>query len=53
MSLGKGALIAMSTKQKLNTTSSTEAELVEVSDSMPFNMWATYFFKAKGEGVTD
>ena len=53
MSLGKGALIAMSTKQKLNTTSSTEAELVGVSDSRPFNMWATYFFKAQGEGVTD
>ena len=53
MSLRKGALIAMSTKQKLNTTSSTEAELVGISDSMPFNMWATYFFKAQGEGVTD
>jgi len=53
MSLGKGALIAMSTKQKLNTTSSTEAELVGVSDSMPFNMWGTYFFKAQGKGVTD
>ena len=53
MSLGKGALIAMSTKQKLNTTSSTEAELVGLSDSMPYNMWATYFFKAQGEGVAD
>jgi len=47
MSLGKGALIAMSTKQKLNTTSSTEAELVGVSDSMPYNMWATYFSRHK------
>ena len=53
MSLGTGALIAMSTKQKLNTTSSTEAELVGVSDSMPFNMWATYFFKAQGRGIAD
>ena len=51
MSLGAGALIAMSTKQKLNTTSSTEAELVGVSDSMPFNMWCTYFFKAQGRAV--
>ena len=34
MSLGTDALIAMSTKQKLNTTSSTEAELVGVGDSM-------------------
>jgi len=38
MTLGSGALIAMSAKQKLNTTSSTEAELVGVSDSMPFNL---------------
>ena len=45
MSLGYGALIALSMKQKLNTTSSTEAKLVGVSDSMPFNMWSTYFFK--------
>ena len=53
MSLGTGALIAMSTKQKLNTNSSTEAELVGVSDSMPFNVWATYFFKAQGREVAD
>ena len=57
VSLGKGTLIAMSTKQKLNTTSSTEAELVGVSDSMPFNrlicLWATYFFEAQGQGVTN
>ena len=51
MTLGTGALIAMSTKQKLNTTSSTEAELVGVSDSMPFNMWATYFFKEQGGNI--
>ena len=39
MTLGLGAMIAMSTKQKLNTTSSTEAELVGVSDSLKFNLW--------------
>ena len=44
LGLGSGALIAMSTKQKLNTTSSTEPELVAVNDSMLFNMWAKYFF---------
>ena len=53
MSLGTGALIAMSTKQKLNTTSSTEAELVGVGDSMAFNMWATYFFKEQGRDLKD
>ena len=53
MSLRKGDLIAMSIKQKLNTTSSAEAKLVGVSDSMPFSMRATYFFEAQGQGVTD
>ena len=53
MSLGKGAVMAMSTKQKLNTTSSTEAELVGVSDSLAFNMWCTYFFKAQGQAIGD
>ena len=51
LGLGSGALIAMSTKQKLNTTSSTEAELVAVSDSMPFNLWIKYFFAEQGVGV--
>ena len=49
MLLGTGALIAMSTKQKLNTTSFTEAELVGVSNSMSFYMGLKYFFKAQGQ----
>ena len=53
LSLGTGSVIAMSTKQKLNTTSSTEAELVGVSDSLGFNMWCTYFFKAQGQELGD
>jgi hypothetical protein len=35
MSLGKGAVYAKSTRQKLNTRSSTEAELVRIDDAMP------------------
>ena len=34
MSLGKGSIYSSSTRQKLNTKSSTEAELVGVSDTM-------------------
>ena len=52
ISLGTGALITMQIKQKPNTTSSTEAEFVGVSDSMPFDTWATYFFKMQGRGVS-
>eukprot|EP00978_Attheya_sp_CCMP212_P029180 scaffold102979_cov38-Attheya_sp.AAC.2 len=35
LSLGKGAVYAASKKQKLNVVSSTESELVGVSDMMP------------------
>ena len=34
MSMGKGAITSLSRKQKLNTRSSTEAELVAVDDCM-------------------
>ena len=52
ITLGSGALIVMPTKKKLNTTSSTEAELVGVSDSLPFNLWAAHFITTQGSGVT-
>lgn len=48
MTLGQGAVISMSTKQKLNTKSSTEAELVGVDDALPFNIWSHYFLKWQG-----
>merc|ERR1712157_627754 len=35
LSMGKGAIYAKSSKQKLNTKSSTKAELVGVDDMMP------------------
>ena len=47
MPMGAGVLITMSTKQNLTTKSSTEPDLVGLSNSMPFNMWSTYFFKAQ------
>jgi hypothetical protein len=48
MSLGKGSVVSMSNKQKLNTRSSTEAELVGVDDAMPRILWTRYFLKAQG-----
>ena len=36
------------TKQKLNTKSSTESEVVGVSDFLPYTIWASYFLKAQG-----
>ena len=46
--MGRGFPISMSTKQKLNTRSSTESELVAVDDCMPAMMWTRYFLEAQG-----
>ena len=52
MSLGKGAPINVSTKQKLNTKSSTEAELVGADDAMSYILWTKYFLDAQGYSVS-
>ena len=41
MSLGQGAMYATAQKQKLNTKSSTEAELVSTVDVLPQMLWTT------------
>jgi hypothetical protein len=51
MSLGHGAIIGMSKKQKLNTKSSTECELVGVDDTSPQMLWTRYFKEGQGYGV--
>ena len=51
MSFGVGALHTKSTKQKLNTKSSTEAELVGVSEYLPYHIWLLNFFKHQGYNV--
>ena len=53
MTLGKGAVYATSTRQKLNTKSSTEGELVGVNDVLPQVLWTRYFLEAQGYGATD
>ena len=45
-SMGKGALYSVSTKQKIMTSSSTEAELVGVSDVMPKILWCRHFMES-------
>ena len=39
MTMGKGSITSLSRKQKLNTRSSTEAELVAVDDCMAQVLW--------------
>ena len=53
MSLGSGTVYATSVKQKLNTTSSNEAQLGGVSDGMPKMIWSKYFMEAQGYTVED
>jgi hypothetical protein len=43
LSMGQGAIMSMSSKQKINTKSSTEAELVGVDDAMNFVVWIQLF----------
>ena len=45
MSFGRGVIHVRSNKQELNTKSSTEAEVVGVSDYLPFNIWARMFME--------
>jgi len=53
MTLGKGSVISMSTKQKINTRSSTEAELVGVNDAIGMILWTRNFLIAQGYKVQD
>jgi hypothetical protein len=48
VSFGRGAIMSKSSKQKLNTKSSTEAELVEASDYLPYPIWGKKFLEAQG-----
>ena len=48
ISFGRGAVMSKSTKQKLNTKSSTESELVGASDYIPSALWAWRFLAAPG-----
>ena len=51
MSLGAGVIAPGSNKQKLNTRSSTESELVAVDDFMASLLWTNNFLRAQGVEV--
>jgi hypothetical protein len=53
ISFGRGAVLSKSSKQKLNTRSSTEAELVGASDYLPSTIWTKYFLDAQGYEIKD
>jgi hypothetical protein len=51
--MGQGFPIVASWKQKLNTKSSTESELVGVNDMMPIMLWTCYFLLSQGYGIAE
>jgi hypothetical protein len=48
MTLGNGSIYSTSTKQKINTRSSTEAELVSLDDVISKILWVKRFMEAQG-----
>jgi hypothetical protein len=53
LSLGGGTAYSMSTWQKINTKSSTEAELVGIDDAMLAVCWTRNFLSAQGISIHD
>ena len=53
ISLRIGAAHTSSSKQKLNTSSSTKAELVAAEYSMPQIVWTQYFLEEQGYGFNN
>ena len=53
LTLGTGAPVVTSTKQKLNTRSSTISEVVAVDDMIPQILWTGLFMQEQGIKVTD
>ena len=47
MSLGGGAVISSSRKQKINTKSLTESELVALDDALTTILWTLYLIEAQ------
>jgi hypothetical protein len=53
MSWGWGVLLSKCQKQKLNTKSSTESEIVGVSDYLPNVIWARMFLEGQGFSIKE
>jgi hypothetical protein len=51
MTLGRGAAMSSSNKQKNNTRSSSETELYGLDSKLPDIIWARYFIEAQGYAV--
>ena len=52
MTMGKGEICSCSTRQKINTKSSTETEVVAVADLLPMLVLMSHFLRAQGYSTT-
>ena len=53
LSLDRGVIYGTSRRQRLNTTSSTESEIVGTHDVLPQMLWTLYFLEAQGYKIDD
>lgn len=53
MTLGQGAIASTSRKQKINTKSLTETELVAVHDKLGDVLWTRYFLESQGYSIKE
>jgi hypothetical protein len=53
MTLGKGAIISDSTKQKVNARSSTESEMIAADDTISKVLWTKRFIEAQDYNVRE
>jgi hypothetical protein len=52
LTLGAGAVISSSNKQKINTKNSTESKIVALHDKTGDSIWARNFLEAQGYTIT-
>ena len=51
--LGWGLMHAKASKQKLSSKSSTETEVIAVSEYIPYKIWLIHFMEAQGYKFRD
>ena len=51
--MGYGVLHGKSSKQKINTKSSTESEVVGMTDYIRYNIWLLMFLQAQGYEIVN
>ena len=51
--MGKGCIYGSAGKHKINTKSSTESDMVGVSNALPQVLWTIHFLEAQGYDIKD